>query len=81
MKKSKYYKGHLTIYGLINICKKEKYILLLDCYGYVYGLNCLLYKSALRVKNIKTNYPLKFIGYKPISFNEYISTKLPIIVI
>lgn len=66
---------------LLNVCKKEKYIAIRGRDGYLIGFNCRCAFIEPNYTNLKNNSKEKtrFISYFPISFNEYLTIKIPFI--
>jgi hypothetical protein len=68
---------NLTSQQLAKGASNYRYIACMDRYCNEYGFNCHIAKLSAVKKQLEANKETMFIGYREISFMEYISIKNP----
>lgn len=67
----------MTRKQLFSALKKHDFLLLRDLQGDRYGVNCKVGKMKRNEHYEHSDALTNFISYRPVNFNEYISTKMP----
>lgn len=69
---------NLTVGQLEKACSENSFIILRTASNGQYGFNCKI-RSLSKIKKGAPYLETNYIGFKPCSFNEYISFKVPFI--